>query len=67
MSPKAIRMPMKDKGTVSYLTGNCLLLSEGSRVIKYKKLLRWIKSNPSAVKIFSDKNLRTMNQLRYAF
>ncbi len=69
VSEATIRRSVKDLGAVSYVRRRRQLLSDGTkqrRVTKGKKLLSWLKSNGSTVRIFSDKKLWTVDQARNA-
>ncbi|QQP55895.1 Transposable element tcb2 transposase [Caligus rogercresseyi] len=67
VSKDTIRNAVQDLGLVSYVRRRRQLLSDASketRVIKGKKLLTWMKHNGSTVRIFSDKKLWTVDQVR---
>ncbi|QQP55790.1 Uncharacterized protein FKW44_000237 [Caligus rogercresseyi] len=67
VSKDTIRNAVQDLGLVSYVRIRRQLLSDASketRVIKGKKLLTWMNHNGSTVRIFSDKKLWTVDQVR---
>ncbi len=64
---KTIRTSVKNLGAVSYVRRKRQLLTEAikiRRVEKGKKLLSWMKSNSSIIRIFSDKKNWTVGQTR---
>jgi len=67
VSEKTIRRSVGDLGAFSYVRRKRQLLTEATkarRVEKGRKLLNWLKSNSSTVRIFSDKKNWTVDQAR---